>query len=227
MREGGLRIQDTYVLFYSLHGLESPEGNMLRSPARRGPWEVGAGGAGEDQSPQGAGSRLHGAGGRGVVSGPPEALAEVSLPQDCEFVLPQTPKPHPSLTTSRATTCPPAPKPPATVGGQESVLLLRGLRAERPPPGTCREPGRKTPAQAATHGRSGTAVFSARGCGVVWTGSGGTFPTQGPSSTPTLQRRAQPQEAVRMQACPEASESLAASQRGRGMPSPCWGNSIH
>lgn len=190
---------------------------MLQSPARRGPWEVGAGGAGEDQSSQGAGSRLHGAGGREVVSVPPGALAEVSLPRDCEFVLPQTPKPHPSLTTSRATTRPPAPKPPATVGGQESVLL-RGLWAERPPPGTCREPGRKTPAWAATHGRSETPVFSTRGCGVVWTGSGGTFPTQGPSSTSALQRRVQPQEGIGMQTCPEASESLPASQRGRACP---------
>ena len=166
--------------------------------------------------------------GREVVSGPPEALAEVSLPRDCESVLPQTPKPHPSLTTNRTTKRSPAPKTsckggrpreqfpsPGSVGRTSTSANLPGIWEEDPSTGL------------ETHRRSETPVFSVRGSGIVRTGSGGTFPTRGPSSTSALQRRVQPQEGIGMQTCPEASESLPASQRGRDTPCLCWGNFIY
>ena len=86
--------------------------------------------------------------GREVVSGPPEALAEVSLPRDCESVLPQTPKPHPSLTTNRTTKRSPAPKTsckggrpreqfpsPGSVGRTSTSGNLPGIWEEDPSTG--------------------------------------------------------------------------------------------
>lgn len=107
-------------------------------------------------------------------------------------VAPPNPRPHPSLTTKRTTKRSPAQKTSHRGGRPRAVSFSQDLWAERPPPGTCWESGRKTPGQAATHRRSETPIFSMRGSGIVRTGSRGTSPTRGPSSTSTLQPWAQP-----------------------------------